>query len=89
VDRCLTHSDTSSVALVNHALKEVNVALGIAGPVLGALHIEPKHAVRHTNSRGRTIGLKFTSLDVLDVVVSEVINGVVHLLHVEKRTIMS
>ncbi len=85
VDRCLTHGDTSSVSLVNHALKEVNVVLGVAGPVLSALHIEPQHAVRNANRRGRTIGLKFTSLDVLDVVVSEVINGVVHLLRVEKR----
>ncbi len=37
--------DASLLALVHHALEEVDVVGGGGGPVLGALHVEPQHAV--------------------------------------------
>jgi len=37
--------DASLLALVHHALQEVDVVGGRGRPVLGALHVQPQHAV--------------------------------------------
>lgn len=80
----LTDRDASGVAAVHHLLEEIDVALGVGGPVLGALHVEPEHAEAGAEVGGVGAGLYLaTSLDVLDIVVGEVVDGVVHLYNVD------
>jgi len=73
--------DTLLLALVNHLLQEVHVVGGGRGPVLGALHIEPQHAV--LGGANGAVGLRRAG--EVHVVVGQVTNSVIHLQRNRRR----